>query len=209
MAGIAGYDGAVYFGAQTSTSFSNEAMTDAGDDTTFTITDASKSMWDDTATTTVEVDDGGGYDVVTSGFTINYAIGRVVFDAALGASHTVRVSGKYFTKTQVARAKAWTLDIERSLVDDTEFGSAWESVKPITGKASGTVKLNWQNGAWRTQLASTTPRVVLALFTDYSELLSYEFVALLDKNTIAASVQSILEEDIAFRAAGPVNYVNR
>lgn len=206
--GIAGYGGAVYYGAQTSTSFTEEAMTDAGDDTVFTITDATKSMWDDTATTTVEVDDGGGYDVVTSGFTINYAIGRVTFDAALGASDTVRVSGKYFTKTQVARAKEWTLDIEKSMEDDTEFGSAWESSLAILGKGSGSVKLNWASG-WLAQLASSTPRIVMSLFVSTSADQAYEFVALLSKQGVSASVKGLVEEELSFQSVGPVNYMDR
>lgn len=208
MAGLPGYGGAVYYGAQTSSSFTEEAMTDAGDDTTFTITDATKSMWDDTASFTVEVDDGGGYDPVASGFTINYAIGRVVFDEALGATDTVRVSGKYFTKTEVARAKEWSLDIEKALEDDTEFGSSWESSIPILGKASGSVKVNWAAG-WFAQLSSTTPRIVLSLQVSTANAISYEFQALLAKQGVSASVKGLVEEELAFQSVGPVNYMDR
>ncbi len=212
MPGIAGYGGAVYYGAQTSTSFTNEAMTEqAGDNTNFIITDATKSMWDDTATTTIQKDTAGnGVFVTQTDLVINHAIGKVTFNTAIGASDVVRASaGKYFTKTQVARAKEWSLDIERNVEEDTEFGSAWESNLPILGKGSGSVKLNYANSTWFTQITSATPRLVLALFVDYTALKSYEFTALLSKQGIGASVKGLLEEELNFTSSGFVNYVDR
>lgn len=207
MAGLAGYGGSVYYGAQTSTSFSNEAMTDAGDDTTFTITDATKSMWDDTAALTVEKDTAGNGVFVAQAstlYTVHWAIGRVVFLSAIGASDVVRVSGKYFTKTQVARAKEWSLDIERSVEEDTEFGSSWETSIAVQGKGSGTVKLNWASG-WLAQLSSTTPRLVMSLRVDSTK--RYEFVALLSKDGVSANVKGLVEEELGFMSADRVHYL--
>lgn len=207
MAGIAGYKARVYFGAQTSTSFTNEAMTDAGDDITFTITDATKSMWDDTASFTVEKDTAGnGTFVAQTALTIDYAIGRVRFDSAIGASDVVRVSGKYFTKTVVAEAHEWSLDVERALESDTAFGDSWETLIPVLGKGSGSIKLHWLDDSWRTQLASATPRLVLALFVDYDNNKRYEFGALLNKDGIGAAAKGLVEEELGFTSTGRVFY---
>ena len=209
MAGLAGYKGDLYVGAQTSTTFTNEAMSEPlADNLLFQVTNAAKSMWDDTAVTTVQRDQGTGtWIAATAGtYEIDYAIGRVRFLTALGASEAVRVSGKYFTKTKVAGAKEWSLDIERSIEDDTEFGSAWETGVAVLGKGAGSVKLNWQNAAWMTQIASTTPRLVLALYTDYANNRRYEFGALLTKDSVGASVKGLLEEDLAFQSTGRIFY---
>lgn len=211
MAGLAGYGGAVYYGAQTSTTFTNAAMTETTADTVFTITDATKSMWDDTASFTVEKDTAGNGVFVTqaaSTYSINYAIGRVTFLSAIGASDVVRVSGKYFTKTQAARAKEWSLDIERMLETDSEFGASWETNLPILGKASGSVKLNWASG-WFAQLSQTAPRMVLALFVSTSAAQSYEFQCLLQKQGVGAQVAGLVEEELGFQSVGPVNFMDR
>lgn len=207
MAGLAGYKGRVYFGAQTSTTFTNEAMTDAGDDTTFTITNAAKSMWDDTASFTIQKDTAGnGVFVTQTALTIDYAIGRVRFDSAIGASDVVRASGKFFTKTAVAEAHEWSLEVERALEDDSAFGDTWETFVPVLGKGSGSVKLHWLDASWRTQLASTTPRLVLALYVDYDNNKRYEFGALLNKDGVSAAVKGLVEEELGFQSTGRVFY---
>lgn len=186
-------------------------MTETTADTVFTITDAAKSMWDDTASFTVQKDTAGNGTFVTqaaSTYTIDYAIGRVTFLSAIGASDVVRVSGKYFTKTLAARAKEWTLDIEKILEDDSEFGSAWESYLPILGKASGTVKLNWASG-WFAQLSQTTPRMVLSLQVSTAENRAYEFQCLLQKQGVSAAVKGLVEEELNFQSVGPVSYMDR
>ena len=212
MPGLAGYGGAVVFGAQASTPFTNEAMTETVTDTVFTVTDAARSMWDDTAAFVVQKDTAGNGTFITqpaSGYTINHAIGRVTFAVAIGGSDIVRVSaGSFFTKTTVARAREWSLDVERQLEEDTELGSAWETFLPILGKGSGSVKLNWESG-WFAQMMSTTPRIVLSLQVSTAAAQSYEFTALLSKNGINAGVKGLVDEEFTFQSVGPVNYLDR
>lgn len=209
MAALPGYGGAVYYAAQTSTSMTNEACTDAGDQLNYTITDTAKRLMDDTATTVVQKDTAGnGVFVTQTAYTINYAIGTITFTSAIGASDVVRVStGKYFTATQVAEAHEWSLDIEKSLEDDTVFGDTWETSIPVMGKASGSVKLHWADASFLTQLASTTPRLVMVLYVATSGSKRYQFYALLSKDGISAAVKGLVEESIDFTSTGPVNYV--
>ena len=203
--GLKGYNGAVYIAAQTSLTLTNEACTDSGDDTTFYVTNAAKRYLDDTAAFTVEVDDGGGWDPAPS-YTLQHAGGVIVFDSPLGAGDIVRISGAYLPVAQVARATEWSLDIEKSIEQDTEFGSSWESNVMLLGKASGSFKGNWQNGTWFTQLKSTTPRMVVVLYTDTTQNMRYEFMALLNKDSVAAAVAGLVEEEVAFQSVGQVHY---
>lgn len=207
MAGLPGYGGAVYLAAQTSTSLTNEACTNSGDDTTYQVTNGAKRLLDDSATTTVQLNPlgVGAWGVVTN-YTIDYATGRVTFDAANNPADTIRFStAKYFTATEAARAKEWTLDIERAVEDDTEFGSSWETSLATLGKASGSVKLNWSAGNLA-QIASTTPRFVIQLFVDEANTKRYQFYALLSKDGVSANVKSLVEEELAFQSAGKVSY---
>lgn len=207
MAGIAGWRGAVYQASGSSTTFTNEATTDAGDHLTYTITNAAKRMWDDTASFTVERQVGGmgGWTTMTN-VTIDYVGGVITFASANGATDVIRVSGKYFTITEVARAKKWTLDIEVNTEDESEFGDGWEEPAILQGKASGSITLNWADDAWLPD--PTAGKTVLVLYTHYVNAYRYELYARLTKDGLPVEVGSLINEELAFTATGEAYYRN-
>lgn len=208
MAGIAGYKGAVYQASGTSTTFTNEACTDSGDHTIYTITSTTKCMWDDLTAVTVQVQThgAGGWNTVTN-YTADYVGGVITFTGALNSDDLVRVSGKYFTITQVATARKWTLDIERNTVDDSVLGDAWEKPAYVQGKASGQIELQWADAAWLTALAPATyAKLIFRLYVDYANTKRYEFYTGLTKDSVVTDTGALVEESIAFTPWGRVYY---
>ena len=85
-----------------STSMSNESMSDTGNGTLWYIDDDAKFIFDPDTALTVEVDTGGGFSTVApANYTIRYLIGAVDFDADQ-SGNTVRISGSYLPRHAVA-----------------------------------------------------------------------------------------------------------
>lgn len=101
----------------TSTAFTNEATTELTANTVFQITNTAKQVCDPTVEPTVEVDDGGGYDVADSDtYDWDSLSGTVTFHSALGASDTVRISGSYLPMLEVAEAKSYSIQLSCNML---------------------------------------------------------------------------------------------
>lgn len=72
--------------------FENEATTGNAERTEYQITDATKRSWYPRGAFSVEVDT----EEVTTGFTLDYANGKIIFDEALEEGAVVTVSGSYY-----------------------------------------------------------------------------------------------------------------
>lgn len=73
-------------------SFLNEATTGNAERTEYQITDATKRSWYPRGTFAVEV----GAEEVETGFTLDYATGKIIFGEALEEGAVVTVSGSYY-----------------------------------------------------------------------------------------------------------------
>lgn len=143
----------------TPTALTNEATTEVTANTVFQITDAAKRVLDPDTALVVEVDDGGGYAAADAAdYTVDYMFGKVTFAAALGASDTVRVSGKYVPLLTAAGGVDFEIDDSGNLLDDTEFGDTWRSRFLGLQEASGSftllnpLQLDLDGGAGTTKL---------------------------------------------------------
>lgn len=204
MAGLKGYDARILAADGTPVSFSNEACTDTGDQTTYEITNTAKRYWDDATSVVVEVDDGGGYDVIaTTEYTLEHVGGRVVFNTPLAPSDDVRVDGAYLPVSSVAGGTEWSADIEVSTVDDSEFGDEWEVPTTMMGKSSGSLKLKWADQAWFDRLDAGT-KLVLVLKASETSGTRYETFALITKDSIAQSLTDLVREEISWTGKGRI-----
>lgn len=113
----AGTLGAVYM-ESASTEMTDEATTANGDRTVFTITSTSKRLisLDPSDTPIVKYNNVA----VTSGFTIDYGKGEIIFTTTPGAS-AVTISGKYITMTLVPGLTKFSVDTSVSVHDVTQF----------------------------------------------------------------------------------------
>jgi len=85
-----------------STSMSNESMSDIGNGTVWYIDADAKFVFDPDTALTVEVDSGSGFATVpASDYTVRYLIGAVEFDSDQ-SGNSVRISGAYLPRHTVA-----------------------------------------------------------------------------------------------------------
>jgi len=126
------------------TSFSAEIITDQGDHKHYHQPDISKQNWEENVLhpLTVEKQTGGEGDWVTvsSGFTVVYAIGQLIFSVANGATDKIRVSGYRDPIGAVAYANGYTLNGKLAALGVTPLGVTDEEFIP--GNWSGELKVS-------------------------------------------------------------------
>lgn len=116
---LAGHDATIYVSQpRDSTSMTDEAMSDTGNGTLFTIDDFAKVIFDPSVTFTVK---SNGSAVSASNYTIRYATGAVEFDSTQ-SGNTITISGNYFGKTELLEASEMTLSLSNNLDEITNFG---------------------------------------------------------------------------------------
>lgn len=202
MAAIAGKLGAVYVKTtDASTTFTNEATTEIVADTRFRITSTSKRFWDKSAGVTVKVNGV----TVTTGFTIEYAGGEIVFSPALAANDTVTVSGKYWTMTQKLLCSSWSIDASLDNSDITTFASSgWKENLPTLNSFSVSLENYWSDGDFTPQFGS---EVALQLFVDSgTNKYRYECYAAINSESIETPVDDVVNDTIELTGVGNLYY---
>lgn len=115
MVALAGKDAQIYM-TGASTSMTGEAMSDAGDTTTYQIDDATKDIFD--PATTMVVSDSNG-TVAVADYTIRYLVGVVEFDTA--PTDPVTIDGAYLPKYPIFEGYEQSVEITRELFETTQF----------------------------------------------------------------------------------------
>jgi len=115
MGAIQGRKGDIYLQTGNATAFTGEAC-HLVSGTTYQISNAAKLNWDRATAVTVYV----GGNPVSSGFTVQYPAGRIVFDADPGDA--VTVSGKCYATTKVGYVQNYDISIESAALETTSLG---------------------------------------------------------------------------------------
>lgn len=118
--GFAGYHADLQLMSGSSTTFTTEGMT-LVTGKTYRITDATKNVWDLTAAVTVFDNAVDETDNVES---IDFLYGKITFQSGYTPSGPITVTGKYFTKTTIAKGKSFNLTQSMAPIDDTDFVTA-------------------------------------------------------------------------------------
>lgn len=207
---LTGLNGDVFITGSPSVAFTNEAMTDKGDLTTFSITDATKRFWDDAATFTVQTSpDGVTWTTQpASSYTIQYVGGAVTFTSARAGGTQVRVTGNYFTFSQAALCYSWELSPTRKMLNYNIFGSDWEGNAPSSGNASVKVSRFWVDGVFVGALTSKT-KLVLVLYLDTTDGTlgdRWECFAFIKETPQKVAVDALVTEDATFQVTGQPYY---
>lgn len=134
MAVLAGSGGDIYIATDAGTAFTAEACSVVSG-TTYQINNTSKRQWDPTATFIVY---DGGVAISSADYSLIWATGKIVLDAAPGGA--VTVTGAYLATSQYAQATEWTLNMGYSLQPSAVFGATWEANTPTLGKGTATIK---------------------------------------------------------------------
>ena len=117
---IVGYNASVSV-TGTPTAMSSEAMTTFSSvANTYRITSATKNIWDRTAAVTFTQNSSAAVSS-TAISSIDYLFGSVTFAGA--ETIPIKVTGTYLPTAVAAGAHAFSLDLGRELLDDTDFTS--------------------------------------------------------------------------------------
>ena len=171
--------------------FTDEATT-SGDDTIYTITDSSKSLWD--LNTAITVEDSA--TPTTESFTISRLTGTITFETAV--SRTITVTGAFVVPTLVATAKSYSFAGTTDVFDNTPFLNSARTFQ--AGLLSGTAEISrfyvtdslfydeWEAGNYM-------------IVEFYVDLVSdpIRFFGLISSDTIDSPVEGLIMEAISFQ----------
>ena len=183
--------------------FVDEATTPDATYTRYQITNTAYRYWDRTEPVTVKKNGV----IQTSGFTLEYLSGYVVFAAALLSTDVVTVSGTALNVAQVAGMFNWKLDIEQVLAETTTFADGgWKTFAPLLRGFSGSAEAYWANSD-QFNLLTSKDDVILILYVDSgTSKRRYEMFAQLVKNGINVPVNEFIKESIDFTGDGSLYY---
>lgn len=119
--GFAGYVATIKK-AGTPTSMTDEAMSQVGSSKTYQIDDATKQVFDRSATLTFE-DDASAVDADNIE-SIDYLFGRVTFVSSYTPSGDITVSGNYMPLATMGKGRSFTLTQTAQAVDNTDMPGA-------------------------------------------------------------------------------------
>ena len=197
---ISGIAGALYIATGTSVTFTDEATTASADYKRYTITNTAKRFWDKKTTITVKKNGVA----VSSGYTIEYAGGVIVFNTALASTDVVTVSGKYIPLTQVAGIYNWKLEFENDEKDVTTFlSNGWREILPVVSGFTVSAEGYWADATFFNNI---NKEIGLQLFVDTTGKRRYEGFVYIKKNGIEVPADDIVKENIEFTGNGQIYY---
>ena len=204
---VTGIVGGISKASGTSTTFTAEAMTNSGDNMRYSITNAAKAYWDTTATYLFEKSTNGGssWSPITTGFTVEYAGGNIVFTVSQGTA-LFRVGGKYFTLTQVGGGFNWKLDAENDMLEVTDFqANGWKTYVEGQSTFSGSFEKFWLDGTTFAELGNELLVIVLYIDSGASKL-RYEGYAIIKKDGVETPFDGLVKTSVDFQGNGAFYY---
>jgi hypothetical protein len=211
MAPIAGHNTQIYITSGASLSMANEAMSDSGDHMTFNVVNAAHQCWDNTAPIAVQTSpDGSTWTTVSSGFTVAYPIGRVVFAAPVsGATPSVRISGNYLAFSFMGYASTVNPNLTATTLDVTSFTnppSGWKQF--IASLNSATIKLTkfWIDGTFLAHLTSAD-LLIIQVYPGQNSNQRYQGYGILTADDIKSAANAANTEDLTFTVNGQLYFV--
>jgi hypothetical protein len=188
--------------ADPATIFTDVETAASADYKRYTITDTSKRYWDKTTIVTVKKNSVA----VTTGFTVEYVGGVIVFDTALESGDTVTVSGKYVTVSQPAGFFNWSVQTSVKTLETTCFESNEWSEFMIGDKSwKGSAEKFWVMDSEFTSKIGT--EVILALYTDFGTAKTrFEGYGIIETGDVTIPVNEVIKEKISFTGVGPLYY---
>lgn len=210
MSAVAGVFGDILITSPPSVSLpANYVLTDAGDHKTFNNPTGSQRYWDDTAVPTVQTSpDGTTWTTVTSGFTIRYVNGQILFTNAItGATPSVRIStgGKYFPYASIGNTTDWTANPAVKAVDATTHkgvgGSPFEDYQLTTMGATFTFNKWWIGLTFINALLARTRLIVSCVDPQGGRYEAYGYVM---DDAVKLATGELVSQPITFQCVGQI-----
>jgi hypothetical protein len=214
MAPKTGYTADLYVTATPSLVMTGEASA-SPDLTTYTISNAAKRYWDDSAAVTYRTSTNGGTswtgylptNLAAAGATplAQCVGGKIIFSAAQPAATILQVSGNYFPFSQCGQGHEWSLDVDSDLLDSTMFQSAWKQYTATEHFASIKFARYFLDGYFF-QAINSGAKIVVIAYVDATALTRYDFFAFAKTDSIKADVKGLVEESLTLTATGNVYF---
>lgn len=171
--------------------------------TRYQVTNTAYRYWDKSQAVTVKVNG----TIVTTGFTLEYLSGFVVFDTARASTDTVTVSGTAYAMEQDGGMFDWKLDLDSDMIDVTTFASnGWKEFIASLNGFSGSASAFWTNTDYADFLTNGE-EVVLVLYTDDTANKDrYEGYAVLKQDTVDVQTKAVVKDTINFEGDGTLYY---
>ncbi len=212
MTALAGYKANVYFSTGVSTPFTNMSMTDAGDHMTFTASVSAQRYLDPNQPLTVQTaPDGVTWTTVTTGFTVQYCGGVIVFASPVaGGTPSCRISaGNYLVFSQAGQA--FSIDVQTTInkLDNTTFASAQANNGFITQQA-GLGGHTWKLSNWHIDnffFSQAGNLVLISAYTGANANQRLEGYGLLTGDNIKIDIKALNQEDLTVDGSGPIYWI--
>lgn len=175
------------------TAFTTEATTANATYTRYTITDSTKCYWDKNTALTVYVDSVE----VTTGYSVEYAGGVIVFDSALTSGNVVTVTGAYVVMEQLAGFFNWSLTVNNTTIDATTFESGeWSEFELGTKNWTATAEKFWASSdAFSDRIGD---EVIVVLYCDFgTPKTRFEGYGVINSTTANTTVNELVTNQIS------------
>ena len=181
--------------------FTDEATTANDDYTRYNITDQAKRYWLPTYQITVKKNGSA----ITTGFTLEYAGGYVVFTESQLLTDVITVTGKYLTLKQAGGCFNWSLDQQTETKDVTKYETTgtWKEFAALLKEFFLSAEAYWWTDEFHDIMGND---IVVVLYVDTVNNTRYEGFAVLNQDNINASVNELIQETIGFQGRGPIYF---
>ena len=154
--------------------------------------------------------DGHDWTTITTGFTLYYPGGFVIFNAPLGSSGSAcRIhAGNYLTISLAGNAKSAEYQVNNNLIDITTMqgpsGTPWKTMLPTLNDAS--IKMNqwWTDNFYLNNLSNL---LVLVMYSGANSNQRFQAYGYLKTDSMKIDVANANDESLDFTVSGPVTYV--
>lgn len=199
MAATAGYNTTINITAQPAVGLTDEATTDSGDHTTYTISSSAKRYLDlNTAVVVQKQTHGtGGFATVTN-YTLKHVGGIIIFSGANNSDDVIRIhSGSYYAYSALLQGHAVDVPLKIAALDVTSFNSSGVETY-IGGLLSGQIKLDrwWLDNTRVTSLIARDLVVVDITLPSGYRYEGYMYATDLD---IKSDVKAAVGETLTFQ----------
>lgn len=199
MTAQAGYNTTFNITAQPPIALTDEATTDAGAHTVYTITNSVKRYLDLNTAVVVQLQTHGtgSFNTVTN-YTLKHVGGIITFASANNSDDVVRIhSGSYYAYSALGQGHTAEMAAKIAALDTTSFNSGGlESY--IGGELGGDVKFDryWLD---QTRMTSLTARDLIVVDLTTPTGSRYEGYALATDLTVKSDVKSVVGESLSFK----------
>lgn len=184
--------------------FTDEATGASAGYKRYTITDSTKAYWDKDTAVVVKV----GGSVISTGYSIEYPGGVVVFDSAQASDAVVTVSGKYIVVEQLAGFFNWSLTVNNTTIDATSFTSGeWSEFELATKNWEATAEKFWASTDDFSQRMGE--EVIIVLYCDFGTVKTrFEGYATIQSDAVSTPVNELINDSISFKGFDGIYFRN-